>query len=52
MRKLKKGMKTPIDVMIILPRYQEPHKVLINPRWCQYVKEPHVTDKHLGQVTP
>jgi hypothetical protein len=52
MRKLKNGMKTPIDVMINLSRYQEPHKVLINPRRCHYVKKPHVSDKHLEQVTP
>lgn len=32
-------MQTPIGVLVFLPMYQEPRKVLTDPRWCPYVKE-------------
>jgi hypothetical protein len=31
-------MQTPVDVMVFLPRYLEPHKVLTIPRWCPTIK--------------
>jgi hypothetical protein len=31
-------MQTPVDVMVFLPRYLEPCKVLTKPRWCPNTK--------------
>jgi hypothetical protein len=40
--KRKVEMQTPVDALVFLTRYLEPHKVLTNTHWCPYAKgRPH-----------